>query len=124
MYARQILPFDREVIAACPACIFHIHNNGLHVAPYLAQIPDLDVIQVVVDPYPSGARKRYEVEMLRAIQEHKPLLLDVNAPSLAEADWLRSQLSPRGLCFNARFTPEVFQAATDDLEGSSFWRLA
>ena len=27
-----ILPFDQELMRAQPFCIFHIHNNGLHVA--------------------------------------------------------------------------------------------
>ena len=57
MYKDQILPFDRDVIRALPHCIFHIHNNGLHVAPALTQIPELDIIEVVVDPYPTGERK-------------------------------------------------------------------
>lgn len=123
MYERQILPFDLEVIRACPSCIFHIHNNGLHVAPFLAQIPELDVIQVVVDPYPAGARKQYEIEMLQLIQAHKPLLLDVNFPNLEEADWFLAQLSPRGLCLNARFAPDVFRAAPAELPGRTYWRL-
>jgi hypothetical protein len=123
MYERQILPFDQEMVRACPCCIFHIHNNGLHVAPFLAQIPELDVVQVVVDPYPTGKRKQYEVEMLRMIQEHKPLLLDINFPSLEEAEWLLAQLLPRGLCFNARFSPEVFRSAPAELPGSILWKI-
>jgi hypothetical protein len=60
MYERQILPFDREIIRAGPHCIFHIHNPGLHLAPALLEVDELDVIEVVVDPYPSEARKPYE----------------------------------------------------------------
>jgi hypothetical protein len=123
MYAAQILPYDTEIVRACPSCIFHIHNNGLHVAPYLVHIPELDVIQVVVDPYPTGERKRYEIEMLRMIQQHKLLLLDINFPSREEADWFLAQLLPRGLCFNARFSPETFRAAPLDMPGSEFWVL-
>jgi hypothetical protein len=124
MYERQILPFDLEVIRAAPCCIFHIHNNGLHVAPFLAQIPELDVVQVVVDPYPSAKRKEYEIEMLQMVQQHKPLLLDVNFPSLEEADWFLSQLSRRGLCFNVRFAPETFQTVPSGAPESAFWELA
>ncbi len=123
MYEQQILPFDREVIRACSHCIFHIHNNGLHVAPALVQVPELDVIEVVVDPYPTGKRKAYEVAMLQQIQAHKPLLLDVNLPDMAEAEWLLGQLSPRGLCFNARFTPETFRAERAKIPESQLWTL-
>jgi hypothetical protein len=123
MYEQQILPYDLEVIRAAPCCMFHIHNNGLHVAPYLVQIAELDVVQVVVDPYPTGKRKQYEVEMLQMVQEHKPLLLDVNLPSLEEADWFMGQLSPRGLCLNARFGPETFQSVPPDTKETQFWML-
>ena len=93
-------------------------------APFLAQIPELDVVQVVVDPYPTGERKKYEIEMLQMVQQHKPLLLDINFPSFEEADWFLAQLSRRGLCFNARFAPEVFRTAPDGAPESAFWELA
>lgn len=124
MYEKQILPYDREIVGARPFCIFHIHNNGLHVAPYLAQITELDAVEVVVDPYPTGARKQVEVDMLRWIQETKPLILDVNFPSLEEAAWLESQLSPRGLCLNARFSEEVYRSLPASELGSDFWTLS
>ena len=123
MYQRQVLPFDREVIRSLPFCIFHIHNNGYHIAPFLVQIEELDAIEVVVDPYPRGERKRYEIEMLQMIQEHKPLILDVNAPSFEEAEWVLGQLSPRGLCFNARFDQDTFATRPPDVPGSQVWVL-
>ena len=123
MYEEQILPFDLEVIRACPACIFHIHNNGFHVAPFLVQIDELDVIEVVVDPYPIGEAKTRQVEMLQMIQEFKSLILDVGLPSIDEAAWLLGQLSPRGLCYNARFSQEIFRAGSDALPGRAFWAL-
>jgi len=123
MYREHILPFDLEIIQAFPRCIFHIHNNGLHVAPDLVAIDELDVLEVVVDPYPKGTRKTYEVKMLQLVQERKPLILDVNFPSVEEADWLLEQLSPRGLCLNARFDPETFRDAQESLPGARLWVL-
>ena len=107
MYRRQVLPFDLEVIRACPHCVFHLHNPGLHVAPALLEIDELDVIEVVVDPYPKEDRKPYEMDMYRRILERKPLILDVNFPSLEEADWVLRELPHRGLDLNARFSPET-----------------
>jgi hypothetical protein len=123
MYERQILPYDREVIRACPRCIFHIHNNGYHIAHLLVQIPELDVIEVVVDPYPDLERKQYEIERMQMIQTHKPLLLDVNFPSFDEAEQLLAHLSPRGLCLNARFDPETFASLPAGVPGSRAWLL-
>ena len=124
LYARQVLPYDLEVIRACPRCIFHIHNNGYHIAPHLVQIPELDVIEVVVDPYPDAERKQYEIEMLQMIQRHKPLIVDVNFPSFQEAEQLLAQLSPRGLCYNARFDPETFASSAPHIPGKMAWLLS
>jgi len=119
MYERQILPYDLEVIRCCPVSVFHIHNCGLHIAPLLVQISELDAIEVFLDPYPEAERKAYEVEMLQMIQDHKPLILEANFPSLEEADSLLAELSPRGLCFNPRFDLDTHAS----LASSEAWLL-
>ncbi len=123
MYEHQILPFDLEVIRACPCCIFHLHNPGLHVAPALIEVDELDVIEVVVDPYPDAARKPYEMAMYRRILERKPLILDVNFPSLEEADWVLGELAHRGLDLNARFSPETLALLPADAPASETYLL-
>ncbi len=123
MYEEQILPFDLEVIRSCPHCIFHLHNPGLHVAPALLEVDELDVIEVVVDPYPKEERKPYEMDMYRRILESKPLILDVNFPSWEEAEWAMGELPHRGLDVNARFTPEVFAKLPADVPGSDRYLL-
>jgi len=115
MYEKQILPYDLEIIRACPHCIFHLHNPGLHVAPSLLEVEELDVIEVVVDPYPKEERKPYEMEMYKRILERKPLILDVNFPSPEEADWVLGELSHRGLDLNARFAPETYSLIPEDM---------
>jgi len=124
MYRRQILPFDLEVIRCLPYSIFHLHNCGLHVAPVLLEVPELSVIEVFLDPYPAGERKAWEIEMLRMIQQHKPLILDVNAPTFAESEWLLSQLDQRGLAFHARFGPEELGSLPAGYPPSRRWVLA
>jgi hypothetical protein len=124
MYREQILPYDLEVIRHRPRCVFHIHNNGLQVAPILIEIPELDVIQVQMDPYPRGERKQYEVEVLQQILAHKSLILTVNLPSYEEGEWLLAQLPRERLCFNARFDPPVYASLPPDAPGSETWLLA
>jgi hypothetical protein len=124
MYEQQILPFDLEVIRSCPYSVLHIHNNGVHIAPILAAIPELNVVEVAMDPYPRGERKAYEVEMLQLILAHKSLVLDVHLPSYEEGEWLLAQLPRERLCFNALYDTEVFEALPDDLPGSKSWLLA
>lgn len=122
IYERQILPYDREIIQACPICLFHIHNNGYHIAPLLAQVEELDAIEVVVDPYPRGQRKAHEISMMQMIQQHKPLMVDVNFPSPEEANWMIANLDRTGLYFNAQFAPEILTAMEASREGQ-IWLL-
>jgi hypothetical protein len=124
IYETQIMPYDIEIIRSCSYSVFHLHNPGLHVAPLLLQIPELSAIQVVVDPYPNAARRPYEVEMYHLIQESKPLILDVNFPDQGEADALLSELSPRGLCYNARFEEKALAAVPGDAPGRQAWVIA
>jgi hypothetical protein len=124
IYEQQILPYDREVISSCPYSVLHLHNPGLHVAPALVQVAELSAIEVVVDPYPQPERRRYEVQMYQMIQQHKPLILDVGFPSVSEADALLSELSPRGLAFNARFDEATLAALPRDYPGRRPWFLA
>ena len=123
MYERQILPYDREIIRACPMCLFHIHNNGYHIARSLVQVDELDAVEVVVDPYPTGARKAHEIEMMQMIQKHKALMLDVSFPSYEESQWVLAQLDKRGLYFNAQFVPDILDALPEGLPGSQVWLL-
>ena len=123
MYQRQVLPFDVEVMRACPICLFHIHNNGYHISPMLVEVDELDAIEVVVDPYPSGPRKAREIEMMQMIQQHKALMLDASFPRYEEAQWVLSQLDRRGLYFNAQFVPDVLADLPDDLPGSQVWQI-
>ncbi|NLS79800.1 MAG: hypothetical protein GXY76_21345 [Chloroflexi bacterium] len=123
MYREQILPFDREVIAAAPHCIFHIHNNGYHIAPDLVQVPELDAIEVVVDPYPTGARKAYEIVMMQMILQHKALLIDGNFPSYEEAEWVLAQLDRRGLYYNVQLSAETLSALPEGAPHSEMWLL-
>jgi len=103
--------------------VFHIHNCGVHIVPILAEIPELDVIEVVVDPYPKPERKPYEVEMFQLALAHKSLILDVSLPSLEEGEWLLGQLPQRGLSFNAWYEPPVWEALPEGLPGSELWLL-
>jgi hypothetical protein len=61
--------------------------------------------------------------MYERILEHKPLILDVNFPSLEEAEWVLGELSHRGLCLNARFSEEVLAVLPAGGPTSDTWIL-
>lgn len=121
IYQEQIMPFDVKVVRTNPSSVFHIHNNGLHMSPHLLEIRELDVVQVTVDPYPLDDRKDYEIDMIRSIQEHKPVILDVNFPNWEEAEEFLSRLEKKRLCFNARFSTEEYFRLPEDYPGSEIW---
>ncbi len=121
VYREQILPFDREVFQSSPMSIMHIHNNGLHHAPALVEVPELDAIQCWLDPYPLGERKSYEVKMLRMIAEHKPLIVDVYQNDTAENEWLLDQLPRRSLFFKTWVDGDVFASLPEDYPGTQLW---
>ena len=121
IYNEQILPYDREVFRSNPKSIIHLHNNGLHQAPALMDIPELDAIQIWMDPYPGEDRKEYEINMLQQIMERKPLILDIYLPSLEEGDSLLKQLPQRGLFYKLWVDPTVYDSLPDDYPGTDLW---
>lgn len=121
IYKKQILPYDLEVIRSCPISIFHIHNCGLHLAPILIEVPELDAIEVFMDPYPIESRKLYELNILKKILQYKPLILDVYLPNLKEGEWLLDNLPKNRLFFKAWFDYEIYTNLPDDFPGRKIW---
>ncbi len=122
IYKQQILPYDLEVIRSRPKSIFHIHNGGLHLAPILIEVPELDAIEVFMDPYPiEKSCKLYELEILKKILQYKPLILDVYLPNLKEAKWLLDNLPKKGLFFKAWFDHGIYTNLPDDFPGKKIW---
>jgi len=123
MYEQQILPYDVEVIRSCPVSVLHLHNSNLHIAPLLVQVPELTALECILDPYPTGERRLWEIKMLQMILEHKALFLDANFPTWEESQWVLEQMPRRGLCFNPRFDHETFAGLPAGLPGSQTWIL-
>lgn len=121
IYKKQILPYDLEVIRSCPISIFHIHNCGLHLAPILIEVQELDAIEVFMDPYPIESRKLYELNILKKILQYKPLILDVYLPNLKEGEWLLDNLPKNRLFFKAWFDYEIYTNLPDDFPGRKIW---
>lgn len=121
IYKQQILPYDLEVIRSRPKSIFHIHNCGLHLAPILIEVPELDAIEVFMDPYPIKNRKLYELKILKEILQYKPLILDVHLPNLKEGEWLLDNLPKNRLLFKAWFYYEIYTNLPDDFPGKKIW---
>jgi hypothetical protein len=126
MYREHVLPYAKEVIRACPFSIFHLHSGGLHIAPLLVEIPEMDVIEVGMDSPPAQKRRPYEIEMLKMILEHKSVILDVGPPNVDNVENyenLLAQLPRRGLCVRAGFESLVYEDFPKDLPASEVWLL-
>ena len=121
-YKQQILPYDLEVIQSCPISSFHLHNCGLHLAPILIEVPELDAIKIYMDPYPiEESRKLYEINILKKILQYKPLILDVYLLNLKEGEWLLDNLPKNRLFFKAWFDYEIYNNLPDDFPGRKIW---
>jgi len=126
MYKKQILPYAREIIQSRPYSVLHLHSGGLHIAPLLLEFPELTAIEVSVDSPPAEGRRPYEVQMLRAILEHKSLIVDIGPPyldGLADYEALLAQLPRRGLFLRASFEPADYAALPEDFPGRRVWLL-
>jgi hypothetical protein len=122
MYKQQILPYDLEVIRSCPISIFHIHNYGLHIVPFLIDVPELNAIEVFTDPYlKEKSRKLYELETLKKVLPYKPLILDVYLTNLQEGKWLLDNLPKKGLFFKAYFDYEIYSNLPNGFPGKKIW---
>ena len=123
---RDFSVLSGEDITALPLMFMGGHgviSVTANVAPALMERPEISAIEVVIDPYPTGKRKTWEVTMLQRIQQHRPLILNTVFPNYAECEWLLSQLDRRGLLFNARFAADA-PDLPDDMPGSDAWLLA
>jgi len=124
LYKTQILPYDLEVIRCCPASFFHVHSGAAYVASTLVEVPELDVLQMSVDPTPAGVRDPRLVQTLQMILEHKPLMVTVHPASIEDGEWLLAQLPTRGLCYADSYDQEVYETLPSDTPGRRIWLLS
>jgi hypothetical protein len=72
MYAEQILPHDRKILAAFDYSILDLHSAGtLHLLPVLLEVEELDALSVTLDPYESAPTIEALIPTLGSALERK-----------------------------------------------------
>lgn len=87
VYARQVLPHDRQVMEAFPFTHIHLHSCCLHVVEALLQVEALKAIQVSID-FPGGPLAAQVMPILRRIVGRKALIVTgpVTEPELRDLE--------------------------------------
>ena len=97
MYREQFMRFDRRVAAAFEYAAMGTHTSQAQHLPAYAEIPELRMIEVALDPPPFGRPPLDLLPQFREIQAAGKSLLLVGVVTRAELQGLLDGLSPRGL---------------------------
>ncbi len=95
IYCDLIQEFDREVAAAFPYCLIHLHNSSLFLLDYFLEIEDIDVFQINRDVV--GMSTEEMIPYLKKVQDQNRRLLIRGALTEEDLTLMKTHLSPRGL---------------------------
>ena len=94
-YRDLIQAFDRQVAAAFPHCLIHLHNSSLFLLDYFLEIEEIDVFQINRDA--AGMPTAEMIPHLRKVQDQNRRLLVRGALTFDDLRQLQAGLSPTGL---------------------------
>ena len=100
-YAEWFLPYDVRICEAVDYATIHLHSYSMHTVDALVEVEALKVIQVTLDPPPSGPPLEVLLPVFDKILAHKCLIVS-GILSEDEARRLQRELPTDGLCISAR----------------------
>lgn len=75
-YERLILPLEARILDCSDYSFFHLHSGGsLHLADSLVEVPELDAVEVAIDPPPFSPPLDALLPVLKRIHDRKQLIL-------------------------------------------------
>lgn len=95
IYADLIQAFDRQIAAAFPYCLIHLHNSSLFLLDYFLEIEEIDVFQINRDVI--GMSTEEMIPYLKKVQDQKRRLLIRGALTKDDLRLIHANLSPVGL---------------------------
>jgi hypothetical protein len=96
-FRKLLLPADRQMAAAFPYSIMHLHSPTTWPVEQLLELEELSCLEINYDD--NGPRLPELLPLLKRIQEVKPLVVR-GAMTVEEIDLVKRELSPRGLLLN------------------------
>ncbi len=109
MYREFLFEIDRTIAGAFEYSIMHTHSGSRHILPVLLEVPELQAIEVSLDPAPYGPPPLELLSDFEMIQRVGKSLLISGPMRQAELDVLLERLSPVGLGIWAGLLPEAEQ---------------
>lgn len=97
LYRRFLLGSDEKVCSAFPYTIMHLHSPTVWPVDQLLELDSLNCIEINYDD--NGPKLPELGLMLKRVQEAKPLIIR-GIMSADEIEWIKRELSPRGLLVN------------------------
>ncbi|RJQ55115.1 MAG: hypothetical protein C4530_16410 [Desulfobacteraceae bacterium] len=94
-YCGLIQEFDRQVAAAFPCCLIHLHNSSLFLIDYFLDIEEIDVFQINRDLV--GMSTQEMIPYLQKVQKRNRRLLVRGPMSFEDLQMMKDSLSPTGL---------------------------
>jgi hypothetical protein len=94
-YCELIQAFDRQIAAAFPYCLVHLHNSSLFLLDYFLEIEEIDVFQINRDV--AGMSTAEMIPYLKKVQDQKRRLLIRGALTRDDLRLIHTNLSPTGL---------------------------
>jgi hypothetical protein len=94
-YCDLIQAFDRQIAAAFPYCLIHLHNSSLFLLDYFLEIEEIDVFQINRDV--AGMPTEEMIPYLKKVQDQKKRLLIRGALTRDDLRLINANLSPAGL---------------------------
>ncbi len=107
-YRRWDVPRQRRIAREFDHSVFHLHSGCLHVLDGLLEIPELDAVEVSLDPWPSGPHPVDTIPALARIQAAgKAVVVHGGPMSVEDFEQMRSSLSPIGLALDVGIGEEA-----------------
>ena len=95
IYCDLIQAFDRQIAAAFPYCLIHLHNSSLFLLDYFLEIEEIDVFQINRDVV--GMSTEEMIPYLKRVQDQKRRLLIRGSLTKEDLRLMHANLSPTGL---------------------------
>jgi len=95
IYSDLIQAFDRQIAAAFPYCLIHLHNSSLFLLDYFLEIEEIDVFQINRDVV--GMSTEEMIPYLKKVQDQKRRLLIRGSLTKDDLRLMHTNLSPTGL---------------------------
>lgn len=100
-YRRWDVPRQRRIAREFDYSVLHLHSGCLHVLDALLEMPELDAVEVSLDPWPSGPHPVDTIPALARIQAAgKAVVVHGGPMSIEDYERMVAALSPVGLALD------------------------